>query len=149
MTPKLTFGLVIFSLIAALTFSFSSTQIVKADSDKHEHAEGHEVLEHNMKIMGSAFRQLRKDARSKSFNDETLKSLARMQQAAVIAMHANEEEHITKKEDVIAYRSMMADVIKKMLDMEIAILKGENDAAAACVEDMNTLMKNGHSKYKD
>lgn len=149
MTSKLTLGLVIVSLITALTFTVSTTQIAKADSDKHKHGEEHEVLEHNMEIMGSAFRQLRRDARNKKFDQTTLKDLARMQQAAIIAMHANEEEHITKKEDVIQYRSMMADLIKQMLDMEIAILKDENDKAAACVDEMNTLMKNGHNKYKD
>ncbi len=149
MTSKLTLGLVIVSLITALTFTISTTQIARADSDKHEHGEEHEVLEQNMKIIGSAFRQLRRDARSKKFDETTLKNLERMQKSAIIAMHANEEEHITKKEDVIQYRSMMADLIKQFLDMEIAILKGENDKAAACVDEMNSLMKNGHGKYKN
>ena len=146
MTPKLTLGLLIVALIGALTFSFNGTQVVRAESEHHGE---HEVLEKNMKVLGSAFRQLRRQARSKDFDKSTLEHLANMQQAAVIAMHANEEEHITKKEDVILYRSMMADTIKKLLDMEIAVLKGDNDAAAACVNDLNSLMKNGHTKFKD
>ncbi|HAI12749.1 MAG TPA: hypothetical protein DCM28_13660 [Phycisphaerales bacterium] len=142
MTPKLTFGLLIIALIGALTFSFSGTQPALAESE-------HEVLEHNMEIMGSAFRQIRRQARSKKFDQDTLKQLERMQTSALLAMHANEEEHITKKDDVIQYRSMMADLIKKLLDMEIAVLKEDHTAAAACVDDLNTIMKSGHNKYKD
>ena len=102
-----------------------------------------------MEIMGSAFRQIRRQARSKKFDQDTLKQLERMQTSALLAMHANEEEHITKKDDVIQYRSMMADLIKKLLDMEIAVLKEDHTAAAACVDDLNTIMKSGHNKYKD
>lgn len=145
MIRQLTLGLLTIALISALTLSFSGTQTLYAES---EH-DGQEVLESNMKVLGSAFRQLRRQARSKQFDESTLEDLARMQKAAVIAMHANAEEHITKKEDVILYRTMMADTIKKLLDMEIAVLKGDNDAAAACVNDLNSLMKNGHTKFKD
>lgn len=144
MTKRLTLGAVALALITALTLSFSSTQVVRAES---EHGE-HEVLESNMKVLGSAFRQLRRQARDKKFDDTTLKDLERMLKSAIIAMHANAEEHITKKEDVILYRTMMSDMIKKMLDTQIAVLKGDNDAAAACIDDLNTLMKNGHNKFK-
>jgi soluble cytochrome b562 len=147
MTRRLTFGVLTLALITALTMSFSGTQQVRAESE-HEHHGEHEVLEKSMKIIGSSFKKLRSEARSKAFGESTIMELQKMQTAAIVAMHANAEEKITKKEDVIAYRTQMADLVKKLLDMELAILNDKNDDAAAMVNDLNTIMKAGHNKFR-
>lgn len=146
MTRRLTLGVLTLALISALTLSFSGTQNVRAESE-HEHG-GHELLEKNMKVLGSNFKKLRGQARSKAFDESSIEALEKMQAAAIFAMHANAEEKITKKEDVITYRTQMADVIKKLLDMELAVLAGKNDEAAVMVDDLNTLMKAGHNKFR-
>ena len=147
MTRPMTLGLLTLGLIAALTFSFSTPQVLRAESE-HDHHGEHEVLEKNMKVMGSAYRQLRRDARDKKFNESSLKEIERMLKSTVLAMYANGEEHITKKEDVIVYRTYMSEMIKLLLDTELAILNDKNEEAAKTIGELGSVMKKAHNKFK-
>lgn len=147
MTQRLTLSALALALIAALTFSISGPA-AHAEPEHGEHHGGHEILEHNMKVIGSAYKKLRTQARSKAFGESTIKLLSQMQSAAVIAMHANVDAEITKKEDVIAYRTQMADLIKKLLDTELAVLNGKNDEAASNIGDLYRIEKKGHRQFR-
>jgi len=154
MTRRLTFGILTVAMITCLTLIFSTNQTVHAGKKHtHEHTEKdrhHEpdLLHDSMETMGSAFKSIRRQARDNSFDDSTLKQIQRMQTATLIAMHESCDDFANDKQRVIEYRTLMANALKKMLDMELAVLKGNNDDVAQMVRELHAMMKDGHSKFE-
>lgn len=146
---KFTFGVLTLALIASLTFGFSNHQTALAETG-HDHGhDEHELLEKSMKTMNSAFKQLRRKARDKSFEASSLTQIEKMQTATLVAMHQSDDDFANDKKRVIQYRGLMANTLKKLLDMELAILEGKNDDAAKIVGEVYRLMKEGHKHFKD
>ena len=102
-----------------------------------------------MKTMSSAFKAIRRQTRTKSFGVSTQKQIEKMQTAALIAMHQSDDDFANNKQMVIEYRSRMANAIKKMLDIELALLKGDKDDVVTMINELNAIMKDGHSKFRD
>ena len=109
----------------------------------------HDLLEHSMETMNSAFKKLRRSARDKSFDASSLKELEKMQTATLVAMHQSDDDFANDKKRVIQYRGLLANTLKKLLDMEMAILEDKNDEAAKIVGEVYSLMKEGHKHFKD
>ena len=145
MIRRLTFSMLTLALTTCLIFGFSNTQVLQAKSQNHHK---NNALEQNMKILGSAFKKIRRQARSKTFDASTIQHIQKMQTAALLAMHESPSDIANQKQRVIQYRSQMALTIKKLLDMELAALKGNNDDVAKRVTELYAIMKTGHKQFK-
>lgn len=122
--------------------------LVRADGEEHSPIETH------MEAVNDAYKLLRRQARRKTFDDESIKHVQTMQVNAVQAMHQpfpkmDALSGEAKKKMLIGYRKKMVETIKNMLDLEIALLEGRADDAAALVNKLATDKNEGHDKYTD
>lgn len=139
---KPTVLLVILALLAAPLY------FVRADG-----LEEHPINEH-MEEVNSAYKLLRRQARRKNFDDNSLEHVITMQQHTLKAMHMGfprlEAASGEKKQQMlIGFRKKMAETLKHMLDLEIALLEGRADDAAELVNQLATDKNEGHEAYTD
>jgi soluble cytochrome b562 len=108
-----------------------------------------------MEIVGSNYKKIRRQARSKKFDATTLKLVQDMQTQSLIAMHqpiprATKAGGAAGKAMQAAYRKSMAKMITKLLELEILLDEGKSaEAAKIMMEDLGTMKKSGHEKFTE
>lgn len=146
---KFVTSMVLFALLGAMTFAPVSAQ---SDHD-HEHHHDSPVIKH-MEVVGSNYKKLRRQARKKAFDDTTLTMVAEMQTNALAAMHLEFSKAAglpaaEKKKMLLGFRKDMAEFIKALLDLEIALLEDRKDDAKQLISDLGRHKSAGHEKYTD
>ena len=111
-------------------------------------------LEAEMKAMGRDYRTIRQQVKDSTKNASTLAALADLELHTVIAKAAIPRTATTmptedqKKEKATDYRKDMADLVRTELDMEDALLSGDNDKAAKISDTMHKLEESGHQNFR-
>ena len=101
-----------------VAFSFTATQDAQAAEDT--------PLVKAMEIVGSHYKKIRRQARTKKFDATTLKMVQEMQTQALIAMHepipkAKKEGGPKGKAMQLAYKKDMAKLITTLMKLEILL----------------------------
>lgn len=130
-------------VLAALVLAMNLGNVNAADEPP--------VVEH-MTVVNDGYKMLRRQARTKDFNEESLKHVIEMQKAALAAMH--EEPPILAKipagekaKFMIEYKKGTRLLIDALLDMEIALLEGNKDQVVELIDKLGSIKKEGHDKF--
>lgn len=110
-------------------------------------AKSSEVLEQSMETLNGALKGLLKGGISAETKDKSLETLVRMQSAIVAAK--SEKPKDLSAEELVGYRSMMAEMLGLTCKIEVATLQGKFDDANKLVKDeLTRFKKEGHDKYQ-
>ena len=110
-------------------------------------AAANEVLEQSMETLNGALKGLLKGGISAETKDKSLETLVRMQSAIVAAK--SEKPKDLSAEELVGYRSMMAEMLGLTCKIEVATLQGKFDDANELVKDeLTRFKKEGHDKYQ-
>ena len=108
-----------------------------------------------MEIINSNYKKIRRQARRKDFDAETIKMVQEMQTQSLIAMHeplpmAKKETGAKKKAMIIGYKKGMAELVTMLMKLEILLDEGKNDEAAkVMMEELAASKKDGHDKFTE
>jgi soluble cytochrome b562 len=109
-------------------------------------------LHDKMEQIDESMKKLRRTLRSADSNAESLELISKAQQAAIACKAMTPSRAATvpepeRKKFVAEYRKQMAGVIGQMLQMEIAVLDGNNEKAQQIHKELKTLEEKGHDKF--
>ena len=108
-----------------------------------------------MEIIGSHYKKIRRQARTKKFDAATIKMVQEMQTQSLIAMHepiprATKLGGEKGKKMLIAYKKSMASMVTKLMELELLLDEGKNDEAAKMMmETLGTVKKDGHEDFTE
>ena len=107
-----------------------------------------------MTVINDGYKVLRKEARGKTFNDQSVATVIGMQMGALQAMHEAPPMLKTvptgeQKQFIINYRKEMRNVLNTLIDLEIAMLEGRADDAATIIDSLAKIKKDGHDKFME
>lgn len=107
-----------------------------------------------MNTINSGFRSLRRVARRGNFDEESYATAAEMTKAAVLSMHETPPMAETiptaeRKQFIIDYKKETANLIKDLLDLEIAVLEGRTEDVNDMLIKLNDVKNEGHDKFLD
>ena len=135
--------LLIAPVLAAVVLAMNLGSVNAADESP--------VVEY-MTVVNDGYKVLRRQARTKAFDEETLKHVIEMQKASLAAMH--ETPPILAKvppgdqaKFLVDYRKGMRPLLDALLDMEIALLEKNNDKVVELIDKLATIKKDGHDKF--
>ncbi len=133
-------------LLAALAAPLALRTAVGAEEKKGE------ALADRMGIVNDNYKSLRRQARTKAFDAESIKLIEQMVLESVKAMHmeppmAAKVPADKKEQFLLDYRKSMANMLNELLKLEITILEKKNDAAATMIENLSNIKKEGHDKF--
>lgn len=137
-------------LIAALlgTMAFNATSVIgdekKEDAPK-DIADWMGVINDNQK-------KLRRSARKKEFDDESIKLVAEMIEAAKVTRDmvppmAEKIPQAEREKFIEGYKKEMDLLIAELNGLETALKEKRYDDAAKSIDKLNDLKKSGHDKY--
>ena len=134
----------------AVLFSSFVTPDVVCRQDKE--AEDSELTSH-MKIINKGYRKLRSTLRDAERNAESLEKIWEMESHALAAKSLEPDKFaLTPEADraafMVGFRKTMTELIKAMLDLEVAVLDGDNDQAREILKNINKMKKPAHEKFK-
>jgi cytochrome c556 len=110
-------------------------------------------LEKEMKTMGKAFKQLKKQAGEAAQNASSLALVAQMQKAAAtaIALVPEKAGDLPEKDRAAftdSYKAKMKEFTTELSKLEAAFKAGDNAAAAKQVADLNALERKDHKEFR-
>ena len=137
-------------LACALLSLIPSTLLTRQEGQEEEHEET-ELEEHMHKIEDS-LRKLRRSLRDESKRDASLEEIAAMQREALEAklLTPSMAEALPAAERaamIRAFRRTMVDVIAGQLELEAAILDGDQEAARAAFRKVHDMEDAGHERF--
>jgi len=143
-TPRAkTPGIVVIAAALALVLGMNFAGLNAADEPP--------IVEH-MTVVNDGYKVLRRQARTKAFDEESLKLVIEMQKAALAAMHekapmlakvpAAEQAQFT-----IGFKKSMRDLVTATLDLEIALVEGNKDQVVELIDKLASIKKEGHDKF--
>jgi hypothetical protein len=111
------------------------------------------IVKH-MERVASNYKKLRRQARRMKFDDTSVKMVAQMQIHVIGAMHENFEvaEKLSGKEKklmILNFRKDMSKLVKKLLDLEIALLEDRKADAKRMIGELAKHKSDGHEKYTE
>ena len=111
-------------------------------------------LAKQMEIIDEGLKKLRRSLRKPDTNKESLETISQVQAAAVASKaltpaKAAKLPDAERQKFVAAYRKDMAAMIVQLLNMEIAVLEGNNDKAMEIHKKMKDIEDEGHKKYEE
>lgn len=138
-----------FLIIALSLFVFMP--VVRAEH--HGDDEEKTPMGEEMSAMNKAWRTIKKNAGDASRNEETLKLLDEMIQAAVTATDmdpvlADEQPEGKRQAFVDAYRKGMKATVADLESLRAVLAAGENDKAARLIKELDDQKKKGHKEFK-
>ena len=129
--------------------------ITTAFGDSHGGGE-HNVIHEAMEQINDGYKLLRRNARrpERLMTAENVELVISMQQGALTAMHSSDTQVINeitdeakKKEMVVTYKTIMGNLVKTLIDLEIAIESGNADAAVELVGKLVDNKAEGHEVF--
>jgi soluble cytochrome b562 len=107
-----------------------------------------------MEIIDEGLKKLRRTLRKPDTNKESLEIINQVQAAAVASKaltpaKAAKMPEAERQKFVAGYRKDMAAMIVQLLNMEIAVLDGNNDKANEIHKSMKQIEDEGHKKYEE
>ncbi|MBI1369121.1 MAG: hypothetical protein GC162_10765 [Planctomycetes bacterium] len=141
---RLGMGLVL--LMALFVAGFGLTRAATAEDDSP-------VAKH-MKEINDAYKALRRQARDKKFDDSTRTNLITMQTQTLAAMHekvplVEKEPAAKQKTEMVAFKKLLQKQLNQLIDMEIALDQGDNDAVAEGIEALGKIKSEGHDRFTE
>ena len=111
-------------------------------------------LAKQMEVIDEGLKKLRRTLRKPDSNKESLETITQIQAAAVASKgmtpaKAAKLPEAERQKFVAAYRKDMAAMIVQLLNMEIAVLEGNNDKANEIHKSMKQIEDEGHKKYEE
>ncbi len=111
-------------------------------------------LAKQMEIIDEGLKKLRRTLRKPDQNKESLEIINQIQAAAVaskaqVPAKAAKMPEAERQKFVMAYRKDMAAMTVQLLNMEIAVLEGNNDKANEIHKSMKRIEDEGHEKYEE
>ncbi len=106
-----------------------------------------------MDTLGGAFKKLRRQVTDPAKNEESLKLVATIRQAAeesakLIPAKTEDLPAAEREKFTAAYREKMKEFIGDIQKLETALKTGQNDVAAKIVEQMGKMQKASHKEFK-
>ncbi len=134
-------------LVASLLIALIACPFVRADDGAPT------PLEKDMKILGKAFRQLKKQAGDSAQNSSSLALVAQMQKAAAdsVALIPAKAADLPEKDRaafIADYKVKMQQFGDALTKLETALKAGDNAAATKLVADLNALERSGHKAFR-
>lgn len=140
-------GLVAVALLWAVTAAPFAPQ---AQAQEEEES----VLHQAMEELNTGYRSLRRLARRGNWDADAAETVSDMTKAAVVCMRETPpmaETVPTEERDefIIAYKKMSGDVIKELVDLEIAILENREDDIMDHLIALRDLEVEGHEQFRE
>ena len=143
------------ALLAGLPGGVAVTlgQEEQAAADKAKASTDTELAK-QMEIIDEGLKKLRRTLRKPDQNKDSLEIINQIQAAAVACKalppaKAAKLPEAERQKFVMAYRKDMAAMIVQLLNMEIAVLEGNNDKANEIHKGMKKIEDEGHEKYEE
>ena len=138
--------------LAALFLVLPSAPAGAARQD--EATEDDSPLLKDMEVIQDQLKFLRRNLKKPEENPASLAALQEMQRAAVACKGmsfpmADKAEGEAKAELIKGYKLETIDMIESMLQMERALLEGDNDKARELYKTIKAFEESGHEKYTD
>jgi len=138
--------------LAALFFALPSAPVEAARQD--EATEDDSPLLKDMEVIQDQLKFLRRNLKKPEENPASLAALQEMQRAAVACKGmpfpmADRAEGEAKAELIKGYKLETIGMIESMLQMERALLEGDNDKARELYKTIKAFEESGHEKYTD
>ena len=136
-------------LLAVAILAFAAPFVRAAEEKKTKTG-----LDDQMENIDEAMSKLRRTIRKAELNNDSLKLLTDLQQAAVackamVPAKAAKLPESQRAPFIAAYRKDMAELVISLSQMEIAILNGDNTKAQDIYKQLKTMEDKGHDKYKE
>ncbi len=145
-------------LLCGLAFAFHPSpstaplQHEHADGDHEHHEES--ALHEGMKQLKRSIRTLRKSLKDEGRNEESLLAIVEAQRG--VSLCKTEVPPFTKKQPeaeraafVLAYRSKLIQVERALLDLEEAMLAGDNEKSQGLLKIVKKMEGPGHDRFTE
>lgn len=124
-----------------------------ATKPAREERENPKALEKSMEQMGRAFKVLRQQITKPEMNESSLTQLANLQRATVEAKRHLPPElaklpEADRKAKALEYKQMMNNLVRAQLDVEDALLEGDNEKAATALNSVHDIEESGHKDFR-
>lgn len=131
-----------------------AVSLAQDDEAKKASATKDTELAKQMEIIDEGLKKLRRTLRKPDQNKESLEIINQIQAAAVASkaqtpVKAAKLPDAERQKFVLAYRKDMAAMIVQLLNMEIAVLEGNNEKANEIHKSMKKIEDEGHEKYEE
>lgn len=135
--------------LLAFTFLGAAALGLRADDDEPE-----TPLRQQMKVIDDGLKKLRKDLQDPAKNADSLKRIAEMETAALFCKLETPPKSAKIPEAeraafVTAYRKELVNVVRLMLDLETALLDGDNAKAQELRKKLHDAEDPGHEKFAE
>jgi hypothetical protein len=141
-------------LIGGLGAAFSPVTNAFATQDEHGEHDEEGPIHEGMSKMNRAMRTLRKSLRDESRNAESLQAIVEAQRGASLAK--TETPGVTAKQPeseraafVVEYRLEIIRVERALLDLEEAVLAGDNEKAQELLKSAKSMEGPGHERFTE
>jgi soluble cytochrome b562 len=116
-----------------------------------EESEAKTIADH-MSVINDNHKKLRRSARSKEFNDESITLASEMVKAAeasreMVPPMADKFKGEEREKFIAGYKKEMDAMIVELKGLEKALKEKRNDDAAKSIDKLNEIKKQGHDKY--
>jgi soluble cytochrome b562 len=135
-------ALLVAALLGAPLFVATST---RADEPK--------TISDHMGVINDHQKRLRRSARNKDFNDESIKMVGEMIEASrasremVPPMAEKISDKAQKEKFIEGYKKEMDILIEELSGLKVALKEKRYDDAAKTIDKLNDIKKAGHDKY--
>lgn len=139
------------ALVFALGF-LTQRGLTPSGATASEHEEVHSALDEQMEVLDKGMKKLRRSLRKDDELEASLAIVVEMQKAALDSKSETPPmiDKISEGDRAsfaIGYRKEMANLVRTLLDMEIALLDGDSDKAQSIYESLKEIKKVGHEHY--
>ena len=139
--------------LATLLFALPSAPAEAARQDEATEEEDSPLLK-DMEVIQDQLKFLRRNLKKPEENPASLAALQEMQRAAVACKGmpfpmADRAEGEAKAELIKGYKLETIGLIESMLQMERALLEGDNDKARELYKTVKAFEDSGHEKYTE
>ena len=115
---------------------------------------GEDALEDHMLLMESAMKRLRRSLRDPEKRDDSLGYLVKMQEAALAAKQLQPRMTAGVPEEeraafLAAYRRDAAVLLRSLVELEIAVLEGDEAKAKELYDRLAELEETGHERFTE
>ena len=138
------------SLFALLLTLVSTAVVLGAGPQDEEHSE----MKEHMELIEGAVKSLRRSLRDPANLEQSLALLTEIQAATIAskALPPRMTESVPEGERaafVAAYRGMMLDFLEHQIDLERALLTGDEEAVKAAFKEVRDMEDTGHERFTE
>ena len=143
------------TLLAAATLVLVLTPSLLISRAGAQEQPGSPIVE-QMEAINDGYKLLRRNARrpERLLTPDNVELVAKMQQASLNAMHLLDfkvlnqiTDEAKKREMVVTFKTIQGNVLKTLIDLEIALVKQDAEGAVALIDKLADLKKEGHDLF--